>query len=136
MKRELGIARCWLACCLCSENVACRGCRQDGFKDLSWCENAEWCENRRCVLDKHLNGCYECEPAQCRKGLYSEKIKARAFAEFARRYGVDQLLDCLERNENAGIVYHREGIMGDYDDFDNVEAIIRFIQNGENVKKM
>ena len=26
MKRELGIARCGLACCLCSENAACSGC--------------------------------------------------------------------------------------------------------------
>ncbi len=26
MKRELGIARCGLACCLCSENVNCAGC--------------------------------------------------------------------------------------------------------------
>lgn len=101
-----------LACCLCSENVACKGCRQDGFKDLSWCKDAEWCENRKCVIAKKLNGCYECEPAECRKGLYAEKIKARAFAEFANRYGVEELLDCLERNEKAGIVYHREGIMG------------------------
>ena len=48
MKRELGIARCGLACCLCSENVECKGCRLDGFKDLSWCKDAEWCENRKC----------------------------------------------------------------------------------------
>ena len=26
MKRELGIARCGLACCLCSENTTCAGC--------------------------------------------------------------------------------------------------------------
>lgn len=26
MKRELGIARCGLACCLCSENKTCHGC--------------------------------------------------------------------------------------------------------------
>lgn len=26
MKRELGIARCGLACCLCSENATCAGC--------------------------------------------------------------------------------------------------------------
>lgn len=26
MKRELGIARCGLACCLCSENISCHGC--------------------------------------------------------------------------------------------------------------
>ena len=35
MKRELGIARCGLACCLCSENVTCKGCKRDGFMKLS-----------------------------------------------------------------------------------------------------
>ncbi len=105
MKRELGIARCGLACCLCSENISCKGCKRDGFLELSWCKDAEWCENRKCVIAKNLNGCYECCPAECRKGLYAEKIKARAFAEYARRFGLEELLDCLERNEQAGIVY-------------------------------
>lgn len=130
MKRELGIARCGLACCLCSENVECKGCKRDGFLDLSWCKDAEWCVNRKCVIEKNINGCYECEPKDCRKGLYADKIKARAFAEYARRFGVDELLDCLEKNEKAGIVYHREGIIGDYDDFVDIEALIRFIQTG------
>ena len=62
---------------------------------------------------------------------YAEKIKPRAFAEFARRYGMEELLDCLERNEKAGIVYHREGIMGDYDDFDDLEELIQFIKTGK-----
>ena len=131
MKRELGIARCGLASCLCSENVECKGCKRDGFLDLSWCKDAEWCVNRKCVIEKNINGCYECEPKDCRKGLYADKIKARAFAEYARRFGVDELLDCLEKNEKAGIVYHREGIIGDYDDFDDIEALIRFIQTGK-----
>ena len=98
--------------------------------ELSWCKDAEWCENRKCVIEKKLLGCYECEPGNCRKGLYADKIKPRAFAEFARRYGVDELLDCLERNEKAGIIYHREGIMGDYDDFDDLEKLIDFIGTG------
>lgn len=34
LKRELGIARCGLACCLCSENVTCKGCKRDDFDDL------------------------------------------------------------------------------------------------------
>ena len=51
--------------------------------------------------------------------------------EFARRYGTDALLYRLEINEKAGIVYHREGIMGDYDEFDDIEKLIRFIQTGE-----
>jgi hypothetical protein len=131
MKRELGIARCGLACCLCSENVQCKGCKKDGFLELSWCKDAAWCENRKCVMEKGLRGCWECESAQCRKGLYAEKIKARAFAEFAHRYGTETLLDCLARNEKNGIIYHREGIMGDYDDFDDFETLMRFIETGK-----
>ena len=35
------------------------------------------------------------------------------------------------RNEKAGIVYHREGIMGDYDDFDELEELINYIKTGK-----
>ena len=44
---------------------------------------------------------------------------------------MEELLDCLERNEKNGIVYHREGILGDYDDFEDVEELIHFIKTGE-----
>lgn len=122
MKRELGIARCRLACCLCSENISCKGC------DSGECPDKDWCENRKCSISKKIGHCYECN-AKCRKGLLS-KIKPYAFTEFVRRHGEDCLLDCLERNENRGIVYHREGINGDYDDFDDVETLIEFIRTG------
>ena len=49
MKRELGIARCGLACCLCSENAACFGC------DSGQCPDKEWCENRKCSIEKKYN---------------------------------------------------------------------------------
>lgn len=122
MKRELGIARCGLACCLCSENAHCAGCNAGD------CPDKGWCENRKCSLEKGLGYCYECA-ADCRKGLLS-KIKPYAFTLFVKRYGEKALLDCLERNEQNGVVYHREGITGDYDNFDDVEALIRFIQTG------
>lgn len=80
------------------------------------------------LLSKEIGHCYECKE-KCRKGLLG-KIKPYAFTEFVRRYGEDCLLDCLERNENRGIVYHREGINGDYDDFDDVETLIEFIRTG------
>ena len=35
-------------------------------------------------------------------------------------------------NEKAGIVYHREGITGDYDDFDDPEKLIEFIRTGKH----
>lgn len=135
MKRELGIARCGLACCLCSENVKCKGCPADGFTALDWCKDADWCENRRCVLDKGLNGCYECDESKCGKGLFKDKIKPLAFCEFIRRYGFEELLNCLERNEQQGIVYHREGIIGDYDDWDDLEELIEFIRTGKHSNK-
>lgn len=121
MKRELGIARCGLACCLCSEN--CSGCNSGE------CPDREWCENRKCSLSKSIGHCYECE-GECRKGLLA-KIKPYGFTEFVKKYGEKELLDCLERNEANGIVYHRNGIMGDYDDFDDVEKLMDFIKTGE-----
>ena len=123
MKRELGIARCGLACCLCNENEHCNGCNSED------CPDKEWCVNRKCSINNGLRHCYECK-SKCRKGLLS-KIKPYGFTLFIRRYGEKELLDCLERNENAGIVYHREGINGDYDVFKDVEELIQFIRTGK-----
>ena len=122
MKRELGIARCGLACCLCSENKTCGGCNSGS------CPDDPWCENKKCSLDKGVSHCFECDEA-CRKWLLA-KIKPYGFTLFAKRFGVEKLLDCLERNERAGVVYHREGTTGDYDDFDDVEEPIKFIDTG------
>ena len=58
------------------------------------------------------------------------KPKPFAFTEFARKNGIETLLDCLERNEAAGVVYHRSGITGDYD-IDDEAALMRFIENGK-----
>ena len=122
MKRELGIARCGLACCLCTENPGCNGCGSNG------CPDNDFCENKKCSIEKGLTHCYECEE-ECRKGLLS-KIKPYTFNLFVKKYGEEKLLDCLERNEIKGVVYHREGINGDYDDFDDVEQLMNFILTG------
>lgn len=123
MKREMGIARCGLACCLCSENDKCGGCASDG------CPGAAWCENRKCSIEKAVDGCYACGES-CSKGLLG-KIKPAGFRAFIRRYGMEELLDCLERNEKNGVVYHKEGIIGDYDGFEDAEALIAFIRSGK-----
>lgn len=123
MKRELGIARCGLACCLCSENDHCAGCYSGD------CSDKDWCENRNCSIAKNNVHCYECD-IPCEKGMLS-KIKPFSFTLFVKRYGQKALLDYLERNEQNGIVYHREGIIGDYDGFDDAEELIAFIRNGK-----
>lgn len=122
MDRGLGIARCGLACCLCTENENCGGCNAGD------CPGAAWCENRQCSMEKGVEHCYECGE-DCRKGLLG-KIKPYGFSLFAKRYGEEALLECLERNEKNGVVYHREGVTGDYDEFEDVEKLIEFIRSG------
>ena len=128
MKRELGLARCGLACCLCSENAVCAGCGSGN------CPDKESCENRECSLEHGLGHCYECETQTCRKGMLS-KIKPYTFTLFIQRYGEEELLNCLEENEKNGIVYHRNGISGDYDDFDEPEELIDYILSGTRLEE-
>lgn len=123
MKRELGIARCGLACCLCSENDHCAGC------EAGECPDQSTCENRNCSLTHGIGHCFSCGE-ECRKGLL-QKSKPYAFTLFVKRYGEEELLDCLERNEKNGVVYHRVGVDGDYDDFDDVEQLMEFIRTGQ-----
>ena len=104
MKKELGIARCGLACCLCSENGRCGGC------DSGDCPGAGNCENRACSISRRLRHCYECPDVEnCRKGKLSDP-RIYGFTHFARVYGENYLLACLARNEEAGIRYHRQGL--------------------------
>jgi hypothetical protein len=122
MKRDRGIARCGLACCLCAENSRCAGCGNDA------CPDRDWCENRKCSIEKGLSGCWQCEE-DCRRGVLY-KIKPYGFLQFIKRYGLEHLLDRLEQNEKNGVVYHRSGIQGDYDDFEDTESLLRFLESG------
>ena len=126
MKKELGIARCGLACCLCSENQHCNGCHADD------CAGASECEVRKCCIEKGFNHCFECEEAEiCQKGILSNQ-KPHTFTIFAKKYGIDRLTECLEANEKCGIIYHRNGFSGDYDEFPNVNELMKFIAEGKN----
>ncbi len=117
------IARCGLACFLCNSADNCPGCRADG------CPGAQWCETRRCAIEKGLDSCGQCGESDCRKGLL-QKLKPRAFLEFIRHYGENELCDCLERNAKNGVRYHYDGVHGDYDDFEDMEALIEYIRTG------
>ena len=101
MDRSKGIAYCGLACAVCSENANCVGCRDDG------CVGKEWCKNLNCCRAKGIAGCWECLISVFRTML--DKPRVRAFASFAKQHGQKVLLDCLERNERAGIKYHHPG---------------------------
>ena len=96
MEREKGFAYCGLACCICSENETCEGCRNDGCKDK------EWCKNFNCCRERGLSGCWECSEFPC-TGNMLDKMRIRAFARFMKEYGENKFLDCLEINEREDI---------------------------------
>lgn len=111
----------WLAVCVRKTKIATAVIRKPvPITRIVKTENALW--------KKGISHCYLCEQ-DCRKGLLS-KIKPYGFTVFMKRYGEDTLLDCLERNEKNGIIYHRDGINGDYDGFDSADDLIEFIKNG------
>lgn len=109
MKRERGVAYCGLACCVCGENETCPGCRSEG------CAGKGWCMSFRCCREKQLAGCWECDKFPCENPMFS-KLRVRTFANLIGEFGADALLDALEQNEKAGVVYHDPGqLTGDYD---------------------
>jgi hypothetical protein len=62
-----------------------------------------------------------------------DKPRIRAFAEFIRIHCEQTMLDCLERNEKDGIVYHYKGqLVGDYDDVDSQEAVMQLLLTGKS----
>ena len=129
MRRDKGIAYCGLACAICGQNETCVGCRNEGCKDK------DWCKNFKCCKEKGLNGCWECNDFPCSGGML-DKARIRAFASFIKKYGEDEFLECLEKNEKNGIVYHYPAsIFGDYDKYETEEEIMDMIKNGETAAK-
>jgi len=117
MDRAKGIAFCGLACCVCGQNATCAGCRNDG------CKGKDWCKSFSCCRNKGLNGCWECSDYPCDNPMFG-KPRVRAFAEIIAEHGEKKLMDRLEVNEKAGMVYHYEGqLLGDYDKAASVDGI-------------
>lgn len=126
MEKEKGIAYCGLACCICSENYNCVGCRNSGCKDK------EWCKPFNCCKQKGLNGCWECAEFPCSNEMH-DKLRVRTFAKFIGEYGEEMLMQCLERNEKNCIIYHYNGqLLGDYDIPTTEEAIKELILHGKS----
>lgn len=115
------ITYCGLACVLCSENENCLGCKNGG------CKEHKRCKNYNCCREKGIDGCWECEAFPCNEGML-KNLRIRAFARFAKEYGKVELVRCLLRNKEKGIVYHYEGqLIGDYDRCNTEEEIIQTI---------
>ena len=125
MSHNLKYNYCGVAYCVCSENIACAGCKNDGCKDK------EWCKSFNCCKEKGLNGCWECQEFPCDNPMFN-KPRVRTFAKFIAQYCEEKLMDLLEKNESFGMIYHYDGqLIGDYDVPQTEEEIKKLILNVE-----
>jgi len=62
-----------------------------------------------------------------------DSLRIRTFVKFIKENGIEALLNCLERNEKKGIVYHYPGeLIGDYDIPQTEDGILDIILSGES----
>ena len=110
---ENSIAYCGLICNFCCLDGKC-SCKSNNNcgKRLS----PEGCYQYNCCTSKGIAGCWECSDSPCDKDmLATDKIKMRAFVQCIKEDGIQKFISYLEKNEKDGIVYHKVGVMGDYD---------------------
>jgi hypothetical protein len=110
---ENSVAYCGLICSFCCTDGRC-SCKSDNNcgKRLS----SEGCYQYNCCTSKGINGCWECADSPCGKDMLAiDKIKMRAFVRCIKEEGIHKFIEYLEQNEKDGIVYHRTGVIGDYD---------------------
>jgi hypothetical protein len=60
--------------------------------------------------------------------LASDKVKMRAFVRCIKEDGLEKFMNYLKRNQKNGVVYHREGILGDYD-LATEEEVLALLRN-------
>jgi hypothetical protein len=110
---ENSVAYCGLICSFCCTDGSC-SCKSDNNcgKRLS----LEGCYQYNCCTSKGINGCWECADSPCGKDMLAiDKIKMRAFVQCIKEEGMQKFIEYLEQNEKDGVIYHRTGVIGDYD---------------------
>lgn len=125
------VAYCGLLCCMCQpEDVcSCRGDNNRCSKRLS----EEGCYQYTCCTERGIEGCWACKDAPCGKDMLAEgRVKMRAFIRCIIEDGLRTFARYIARNEQAGIVYHRDGtIFGDYD-LETEEQVLCLLREGKS----
>ncbi len=119
------IAYCGLVCSLCVSDGSC-SCKSENNcgKRLS----QEGCYQYTCCREKQLDGCWQCEEAPCGIDMLAkDKVKMRAFVRFIKEYGVSAFCEAFQRTQKEGCIYHRKGVIGDYD-LDKEDDVIALLK--------
>jgi len=123
------LAYCGLICDLCYKKDKCDGCK----KANNTCErncSAKGCYQKKCCLEKGLNGCWECEDIyKCKEGMYSidDFSKVKAFAICIKEDGKDNFLKYVLKNMENGWSVEKGK---DYDN-KNTKEVLLMLRRGK-----
>ena len=122
------MAYCGLICTLCQPEALCR-CRSNNHCGKRLAPGG--CFQHDCCTEKGLNGCWECPDAPCGKDMHApDKVKIRAFITYIKEDGLERFSENIARNAKLGVVYHRDGIFGDYD-LPSEKEVLRLLRHGQ-----
>ncbi len=117
------VAYCGLVCGLCDPcgNCSCKSSNHCGKQQIG-------CYQFNCCTAKGIDGCWECGDAPCGIDMLApNKIKLRAFIRYIKEVGLEEFYQILGKNQQNGILYHRSGILGDYD-LESEEAVLKLLR--------
>ena len=122
------VACCGLLCNLCQSPEVC-SCRTNNHCGKRLAPGG--CFQHDCCAEKGIEGCWQCADAPCGKDMLAEgKVKMRAFITCIRQDGSEQCARYIVRNQKAGVVYHRDGIFGDYD-LQTEDEVLKLLREGK-----
>ena len=111
--------------------LICIFCCPDGTCDCRKKSPPEECFQYKCCTEHGFSGCWECPDFSCDKGMFDDgHLRVKTFVKCIKEDGIDKFSEYILRNHNNGIMYHRNGIKGDYD-LDTEEAILKLLRNGK-----
>lgn len=126
--KEVDVAYCGLLCNLCVSDGSCN-CKVNSHCGKR--NTSEGCFQYNCCTSKGIQGCWECEDSPCDKDMLAKgQIKMRAFVRCIKEDGFDCFSNHIESTQKQGLIYHRNGVKGDYD-LETEDEVLQLLRNSK-----
>gem|GEM_PF-73499 len=103
------IAPCGCHCAYCFFDK-CGGCQSENdFCSFARMQEDRKCPTVRCVNNKKIKGCYECDELEnCRLGIFTSENSLKATCLFIREYGLKAFDDVLRKAAEEKLNYSKD----------------------------
>lgn len=123
------VGYCGLVCELCHLADQCMGCKSDKNSCGRYLSKTG-CYQYNCCVEKNISGCWECLDFPCSEDMFSDShdIRLRAFVSFAKKEGIEKLVEHILINKKNGIEY---GYQKDYDGLGSEEEVLKLLKDSK-----